>query len=56
MTTAFTPDTARALGGPDWLVERRLRAAERLAGEGRGEREEPVLRGLGVERVWAGDA
>jgi Fe-S cluster assembly protein SufD len=31
MTTAFTPDAARALGGPDWLVERRLRAAERLA-------------------------
>jgi Fe-S cluster assembly protein SufD len=31
MTTAFTPDAARALGGPDWLVERRLRAVERLA-------------------------
>jgi Fe-S cluster assembly protein SufD len=31
MTTAFTPEAARALGGPDWLVERRLRAAERLA-------------------------
>jgi Fe-S cluster assembly protein SufD len=31
MSTAFTPDAARALGGPDWLVERRLRAVERLA-------------------------
>ena len=26
MTDAFTPDAARALGGPDWLVERRRRA------------------------------
>ncbi len=31
MTTGFTPDAARALGGPDWLVERRVEAAERLA-------------------------
>jgi Fe-S cluster assembly protein SufD len=31
MTTAFTPEAARDLGGPDWLVERRVRAAERLA-------------------------
>jgi Fe-S cluster assembly protein SufD len=30
--TAFTPDAARALGGPDWLVARRVAAAERLAG------------------------
>jgi Fe-S cluster assembly protein SufD len=30
VTGAFTPDAARALGGPDWLVERRLAAAERL--------------------------
>jgi Fe-S cluster assembly protein SufD len=30
-TTAFTPDAARALGGPDWLVERRAHAIERLA-------------------------
>ena len=30
--TAFTPDAARALGGPDWLVERRLAAAEQLDG------------------------
>lgn len=28
---AFTPDAARALGGPDWLVQRRSEAAERLA-------------------------
>jgi Fe-S cluster assembly protein SufD len=28
--TAFTPDAARALGGPQWLVERRVAAAERL--------------------------
>jgi Fe-S cluster assembly protein SufD len=28
--TAFTPDAARALGGPSWLVERRVAAAERL--------------------------
>ncbi len=26
----FTPDAARALGGPDWLVTRRLAAAERV--------------------------
>jgi Fe-S cluster assembly protein SufD len=30
--TAFTPDAARELGGPEWLVERRVAAAERLAG------------------------
>jgi Fe-S cluster assembly protein SufD len=30
--TAFTPEAARALGGPDWLVERRLVAAEQLDG------------------------
>ena len=29
---AFTPEAARALGGPNWLVERRLAAAEQLAG------------------------
>ena len=29
--TAFTPDAARALGGPQWLVSRRVAAAERLA-------------------------
>jgi len=29
--TAFTPDAARALGGPEWLVSRRVAAAERLA-------------------------
>jgi Fe-S cluster assembly protein SufD len=28
--TAFTPDAARALGGPQWLVDRRVAAAERL--------------------------
>jgi Fe-S cluster assembly protein SufD len=28
---AFTPDAARALGGPQWLADRRLAAAERLA-------------------------
>ncbi len=32
MTSAFTPEAARALGGPDWLVERRLAAAEQLDG------------------------
>jgi Fe-S cluster assembly protein SufD len=30
--TAFTPEAAHALGGPDWLVERRLAAAEQLDG------------------------
>jgi len=30
--TAFTPEAARALGGPDWLVERRLAAAVQLDG------------------------
>jgi Fe-S cluster assembly protein SufD len=30
--TAFTPEASRALGGPDWLVERRLAAAEQLDG------------------------
>jgi Fe-S cluster assembly protein SufD len=29
-STRFTPDAARALGGPDWLAERRGRAAEQL--------------------------
>jgi Fe-S cluster assembly protein SufD len=29
--TTFTPDASRALGGPDWLVQRRAAAAERLA-------------------------
>jgi Fe-S cluster assembly protein SufD len=27
----FTPEASRALGGPDWLVDRRMAAAERLA-------------------------
>lgn len=31
ITTSFTTDVARSLGGPDWLVARRLHAAERLA-------------------------
>jgi hypothetical protein len=31
VTTSFTADAARALGGPDWLVARRLAAAERVA-------------------------
>ncbi len=31
MTMPFTPDAARALGGPSWLAERRAAAAERLA-------------------------
>jgi Fe-S cluster assembly protein SufD len=31
MAETFTIDSARALGGPDWLVERRVAAAERLA-------------------------
>jgi Fe-S cluster assembly protein SufD len=31
VTHAFTVDAARALGGPDWLVDRRVAAAERLA-------------------------
>ena len=31
MTHRFTPDAARALGGPDWLRDRRVAAAERLA-------------------------
>jgi Fe-S cluster assembly protein SufD len=30
--TALTPESSRALGGPDWLVERRLAAAEQLDG------------------------
>ena len=30
MTEAFTSDAARALGGPEWLVRRRLAAQERL--------------------------
>jgi Fe-S cluster assembly protein SufD len=32
--TQFTPEAARALGGPDWLVERRLAAADQLDGIG----------------------
>ena len=31
MTDAFTVDASRALGGPDWLVARRLAAAESLS-------------------------
>jgi Fe-S cluster assembly protein SufD len=31
VTTSFTVDAARALGGPDWLVARRVAAAERVA-------------------------
>jgi len=31
MADTFTADAARGLGGPDWLVERRLAAAEDLA-------------------------
>ncbi len=31
MTDAFSADAARALGGPDWLLARRLAAAEALA-------------------------
>jgi Fe-S cluster assembly protein SufD len=30
MASSFTTDAARALGGPDWLVQRRLAAAEKL--------------------------
>jgi Fe-S cluster assembly protein SufD len=30
LTAAFTSDASRALGGPEWLVERRLAAVERL--------------------------
>jgi Fe-S cluster assembly protein SufD len=30
MLESFTADAARALGGPDWLLERRLAAAEQL--------------------------
>ena len=30
--TNFTTDASRALGGPDWLLNRRLAAAEQLAG------------------------
>jgi Fe-S cluster assembly protein SufD len=32
VTAAFTADAARNLGGPQWLVERRLRAIEQLDG------------------------
>ncbi len=32
MSHSFTVDAARALGGPEWLVERRVAAAEQLAG------------------------
>ena len=31
MTNTFTVDAARALGGPDWLAERRIAAAEKVA-------------------------
>jgi Fe-S cluster assembly protein SufD len=31
MTAAFTPDAARAVGGPPWLVDRRAAAAEQLS-------------------------
>ncbi len=32
MSQNFTPDASRALGGPDWLLERRLAAAAQLDG------------------------
>ena len=32
MTTNFTPDAARALDGPDWLLARRDAAVDRLDG------------------------
>ncbi len=32
MAAAFSSDAARALGGPNWLVDRRLAASEELAG------------------------
>src|SRR6478735_641739 len=31
MTNTFTVDAARALGGPDWLLQRRVAAAEQVA-------------------------
>ena len=33
MTTTFTPDHASALGGPDWLRDRRVAAATEAAGQ-----------------------
>src|SRR5467141_908361 len=33
MTDTFTVDAARALGGPDWLAERRIAAAEKVASQ-----------------------
>jgi Fe-S cluster assembly protein SufD len=32
LTTAFSPDASRALGGPPWLADRRLAAVERIDG------------------------
>ncbi len=31
MADTFTVDAARALGGPDWLMQRRVAAAEQVA-------------------------
>jgi Fe-S cluster assembly protein SufD len=44
MTTTFTPDHAAALGGPDWLRERRVAAAERSVGEAMPTADEEVWR------------
>jgi Fe-S cluster assembly protein SufD len=40
----FTPDDARTLGGPSWLTERRLAAAERFAAASWPTTEEEIWR------------
>jgi Fe-S cluster assembly protein SufD len=44
MTTSFTPDHAAALGGPDWLRERRIAAATEAAGQALPSVDEEVWR------------
>src|SRR6478735_5644523 len=42
--SAFTPDAAAALGGPDWLTARRIAAAEAFAAASLPSAEEEVWR------------
>ncbi len=47
----FTADTARTLGGPSWLVERRLAAAERFGAAPWPTTEEEIWRYSRIEEL-----
>jgi Fe-S cluster assembly protein SufD len=50
MTAHFTADAARAVGGPDWLVARRVAAVERLAEAGWPSSTEEIWRYSPIDR------